>query len=896
MSEGPAGVRGPMTGSADRRPVLASLLAVGAAVVLLAGVPAFVREQIFTTGYALRAVALAVLAAGALFAAWAGPGTRPTLGYLRAAALLLPLLVGVLGLPAFDGTWDGAARHGYTWVLLALWPLALLWTWRSDDEPRQLLTWLVGAGALAALWALIPVIRGEAAIGPFGRTGVAGPVFGALAAPAFFFALGKRRWRWTWLPLVVIVAACLLTRSRTGIAAGVLGFSLALAVGLPSAIARRRMRLATAGLVVIGSILALLVTSASASRTVEVRMGLHRASLASIGEAPLRGHGLGAYPVEAIQHRDLAEARLEPRRRATHAHNDYLHASVEGGAPAGLLLLAFVGILTLLGLRGGGPRPQQAAAAGIIATLGIAALGDGVLVDPAPVLLLGSAAAIALRGAGGKVSGAGWLPQVPLVAGAFLALALAFVLAKDALADRELMLYRTAIAEDVTPEQAERAAKRHLEQGALTWRAAHPEALFRLGVQQASAGAYDAARATYRAALRADPGMTEARLDLAQVYRLEERYDDARTVLLEAERRDPTRFDVPRRMQELVLGPEPVPGDAPTPFDEIEALRWMNKARGLAPDRFENELDEARFERRRATSASGFARAGALVRKARVKAPGDPQRPPAEVLLESFRLSEVEDRASDLFHASVLMNALLRNPRPARRFEAEAERFMDLGAQREEDAREAASAESPTADMRAADRAYAAAAVRFTALLYAGRINADAFLLRARADKVAARWRAALARYRSLLAWTLPPQRSDKQVTRLDAPRRLEEIAREGDLLLEAASIAHHTDKLLAAFYRTRGQLRIGVELLAKGDPAMAEIRLRSALGTDPNLADAHFGLSRALAQQGLEEQAEASLLESIRLKPELKGPALAEPDLAAIRKRTAVRTRLGLP
>jgi len=887
-----------MTGSADRRPVLAGLLALGAAVVLLAGQPAFARDQWFTTGFALRAVAFAVLTGAALFAAWAGPGTRPTLGAASGALLALPLAVAALGLPAFDGTWAGAARAGYTWVLLALWPLALLWTWRTEAEPAQVLRWLVGAGALAAALALVPVIGGGPAIGPFGRTGVAGPVFGALVAPAVFFPPLTHRVR-RWAPVLLLAVACLATRSRTGIAAGLVGTALALAVGLAHATARRRMRLATAGVVVLLGGLALLAARGSlardAGRTIDVRMGLHRASLEALGERPLRGFGLGAYPVIALEHRDLEEARLEPRRRSFHAHLDYLHASVEGGALAGALLLAFVVALGVLGVRGSGPRRQRAAALGIVATLGIAALGDGVLVDPAPVLLLGCAAAILVRrDAQGRPAGV--LRQVPLVAGAFLAVALAFVLAKDALADRALMRYRAAIADGVTPAEAEAAARDDLERGALTWRPDLPEALYRLGVHHASLGAYDAARDAWREALRADPGLTEARLDLAQVYELEGRVDDARTVLIEAERRDPTRYDVPRRRMLLALGPEPVPGDPPPEIDEVEVLRWMNKARALAPDRFENKLDEARFERRRARGPDGLARAGELVRAGLAAAPGDPQSPPAEVLLESFRLAEYEAESSDLFKASILLGALRTNPRPARRFEAEAERFLHEGQARETAAVAAASGQPLNADLRAADRAYRAAAIRFTALLYADQIDPVAFLARAQADKAAGMWRAALARYRSLLAWTLPPQQGTKRVGELDAPTRIEVLAREGDLLMEAASVAHHTDKLLAAFYRTRGQLRIGTELLEKGDPAMAEIRLRSALGTDPSLAEAHFGLSRALARQGLEEQAEASLLEALRLKPALKGPALQVPDLAAIRKRAAVRTRLGLP
>jgi len=887
-----------MEDDADRHPWRAALPLVGAAAILLAGVPAFMREQVFTTGYALRAVVFSVVTAVLLFEAWAGPGTRPVLGR-RALLLVLPLLVALLGLPAADGTWAGAARHGETWILLALWPLALLWHLRAAEDPARLLRWLVGAGTLAALAALLPVVHGDPAIGPFGRTGVAGPTFGALACAAVFFSpLRHRIWRWA--PFALLALTCLATRSRTAIVALTLGLALTPAIGLAAAAARRRLRLVTAGVaVLLTGLLALVamgvVTAPGTNRTIDVRFGLHRASLASLAEAPLRGHGLGAYRVQVIAHRDLDEARLEPGRRPFHAHLDYLHAAVEGGVPAGVLLLLFVVGAGVLAAGGKGPRPLRGVAAGMIATLGIAALGDGVLVDPAPAFLLGTAVALALWRGAMEHRPAGVLPQIPLVAGALLALGVGFVLAKDALADRDLMRYRAAIRSGVTPAAAAQAARRWLQGGALLWRPGLPEALYRLGVEQASTGASEAAKATYRKALRADPGLTEARLDLAQVDQLQGKYDDARSVLLEARRRDPTRYDIPRRLMEIALGPEPVPGDPPTAFDAVEVLRWMNEARALAPARFENELDEARFARRRAQDAAGFARAGALIRAALKKAPGGAQNPPAEVLIESFRLAEIEDRASDLFHSTILLQALLRNARPARRFRAEAERFLQAGLTREQAAREAVPGQPHAADFTAADRAYRAAAVRFTALLYADRADPAEVLALAREARDAKLWRAALARYRSLLAWTLPPH-AGPQVDGLQGPRRLQILAREGDLLLEAASVAHHVDKLLAAFFRTRGQLRIGTELLEKGNAKMAAIKLRACLGTDPNLGDAHFGLSRALARLGQSDEAETELLEALRLKPTLKGAALAEPDLATIRKRLAVRTRLGLP
>jgi len=300
------------------------------------------------------------------------------------------------------------------------------------------------------------------------------------------------------------------------------------------------------------------------------------------------------------------------------------------------------------------------------------------------------------------------------------------------------------------------------------------------------------------------------------------------------------------------------------------------------------------FARRRATDAQGLARSAALVRQALKAAPGEANDPPAEVLIESFRLAEAEGRASPLFHGALLTSALRKNPRPARRFGAEAARFLDIGDEREAEALTRAHGVPANVDMSAATRAYNAAAVRMTALLYAGQDNPDGVLALARIDRDAGRFRRALARYRSLLAWTLPPH-DGEQVKDLRGPQRLEEIAREGDLLLEAASVAHRVDKPLANFYRTRGQLRIGFELLVKRRFADAARKFRDVLAADPDQAEAHFGLARVLAKTGDEDEAEARLIAALRLKPALRGPALAEADLGILRRRPQVRLFLGL-
>lgn len=893
------------------RSTAAALLALGCGAVLLAGQPA-VFAQTFSSGAVLRSALLALLATAALYCAWTAPSPRPALGRWRLGLLLLPLGIALLSLPAIGGGLRSAGRHDGLWILLSVLPLGLLGTWSGVPDAKLTLRAVLLSGLVAALLVLLDALSGHPAVGPFGRTGIAGPVLAALAAAAIVCPpLPDRGQRWLkWAPFALLALACLTTQSRAGVIALVLASLAALAAAANTAAARRKLRMALAFVAALGAVLLGLMVEdvlplPGGRRTVEVRLGLQRASLAAIAERPLRGHGAGSFAAVALRHRDLEEARLEPGRRARHAHLDALHATVEGGVPAGLLFLFFVLGVGITAARAGsrasvGNRSLYAAALGMAAALAIAGLGDGLLIDPAPVLLFSLATALACvrpegAGAGARTGRVGRLLAQGLpVLGALLALGCCYVFSADALSDRSLMRYRHAIAGHISPQEAQRAARLHLEEGALRWRSDAPEALYRLGVQQAMANHFAQARDTFHGALRADAGMTEARLDLAQVYQLKDRYADARAVLIEARRHDPTRYDVPRRIMELELGPEPVPGDAPTEMDELEVMRWMNRASQLAPGRFENYIDQSRFARRRDTDGSGLVEAGGWVRAALHAAPGPKGDPPAEVLIESFRLSEYENRASPLFHSVVLTNALRKNPRPARRFGAEAARFLDIGQEREAAALKAVGLDPSRMDMRSANRAYDAAAVRMTALLYAEQDNPEAVLALARIDRDAGRFRRALARYRSLLAWTLPPQEGEHG-EELHAPARIQAMAREGDLLLEAASVAHRVDQGLANFYRIRGQLRIGYELLLTDHLRNAGRKFRAVLEADPGQADAHFGLARVLARQGDPDEAETHLIAALRLKPILRGPARTERDLTTLLQRANVRLHLGL-
>lgn len=884
-----------------------------AGLVLLGGEPFPTGEAWFTAGHTPRAALLALLALGTLAVAalaWRGV---PALGRGLGPALLPLAIAGWSALRGPAGVdADAWYRALAGWGALAFLPLA--WWGLGPHGPGggRVLRALLVAGLVAAGLGLLGAALGRPAVGPFGRAGVAGAVYAALLPVAAFGPpLGGRGGRWRLAAAALLGGALLATGSRTALVAAAAGLGVAAWCGARSPARRRWLGrgIAAAALGGLGLGIGVLggwIGVPGSQRTVEVRLGLVRSAVRLIEASPWRGAGLGAYPTAALRERDPVEARLEPGRRPFHAHNDPLHVAVEGGLPALGLLVAWWGWLTWLAVRArGGGRGPAAGGAGVLAAIGVAGLGDGVLVDPAPVLLAaggvwallhvgakeerrGADAGAPPDGAAAAAGAGGWSRGGALaLAGLGLAglLVVGATLLRHAVADFALMRYVAGRAAGPGGPQA----RAWLRDVCLHWRPGHPRAWHLLGVERAQAGRLAGAREALREAVRGDPALTEARLDLSQAYAQEDRQADALEVLQEAARHDPRRYEVWRRQAEIVAGPEPVPGDALPEIDRLAARRLLNEAAARAPAPWIALADDAWFWRR----VGDLDLAGSALREALAHAPGGTGgggRPPAEVLYESFRLAEWEARAPALVLAGILLEALRAQPAPAARLRAEAERFLDLGDARLDAARQTVDAPEARVDDAPARRAYDAAAVRLTALLHAGLAQAPEVLARARAEAEDRRFRRALARYRSLLAWALP----GAEAAALEGPVGLAVVARQADLLIEAAQVAARVDAGLARMLYAQGHVRLGLELLERGALGEARRRLERVLEDDPGMAEAAYALARCLARLGDATGAAHWLVQAVHLQPGLAGPARSEADFAALREHD-VRVRVAL-
>ena len=731
--------------------------------------------------------------------------------------------------------------------------------------PARVLDALGAAGLASASWVIVDALLGRAAVGPFGRSGVAGPALAALLVPAAWLGRcvpstrGARR-AFRALPALLVVAALVLTRSRTGWVAGAAGVSAATIRLLPS----RRTKLAIGALALVA-----LVTGFLAFRgvlpggdTLRVRLGLARASVALVNQSPWLGHGPDGFARDVLPVRDPEEARLSLGGRPLAAHDDFLHVAAENGVLAALA----IGLLVMLALRTavgrGTPReslPSPLAAIGLailVATV-VSALAENPLLSIASSLPFGLVAGLAscpaipapLRRRRRVGSAALYLGAATLVWFAFATYAVPLG------GDRVLANWLLEHGTEALDPETRPAANARLRAEANEYRGdVHPALLYRIATGLASEGRLDDAWKAFDRLLVVDPGATEARLDTAELYRADGRDDDAKAILRRARDLDPTRFDVPLRLGHLTLGDEPLPGQAGAPADPIAVLRFYLDAIALAPSRFEGPAALARFHRRMGDLPS------ARREIARAKELGGLR---GEVLLESFRLAEAE-RTPAAATLAILALALAASPSLAGEVDREATRLLDAGDAEERRALEAAAAAKSGADMARADALYDAAIVRRSALFTAGLMTRSAFRIEAAADATRGKHRRAVAIYRAIL--------SDPFA--IEDPRTA----------LAASSSAARFDAALSEALSARGRTLQGYEELGANDLPAAERDFRAALKKSPDLAAAHYGLARALARAGNDVEAAEELTRAVTLAPEAWTRAADEPDLARVR------------
>ena len=730
------------------------------------------------------------------------------------------------------------------------------------------------------------------------------------------------------LPPLVLLSVVVLSGSRVAVVAVTVGVLAAWALAPAATPRRRRLGSIGAGVVLVAAVLMGLgwVPPIGNADTLTVRRGLHKAAWNLTAERPLSGHGIGTYPAAALRVRDLDEARLEPRRRPEHAHLDYLHVSAEGGLPSGLALLAWMIVGLVLAHRHTRSEDPETATHGVVAgavlvTLGVAALADGILIDPGPGLLAALAwASLLLANRQGDTLHATRTPLMAVAAILAIPLAAAFgLLTRHAIADHATQAFVTArivnraqvlggaVSQGDAQLRMEAAATRLLDRKALRYDPTHPEALRQRGVVFADAGEWGRAREMLRQSLETDPGRTEAYLDLAKTYEEEGRLADARSALEDARRRDPTRVEVALRLGHLTLGSEPIPGDPVEDRSWVPAIRAYNAVEQLAPERFELKVARARLARRMRKTAEGLTKADILLQQASApyaelapkRLKGTPlgalAAAPPEVAVEAFRVAEAmgQDQAVS---AGLLKLALQRDLTTARAIEREAYRFLEIAGDREDAAR--AKVPSDAGDLNRekfdeirrafepAERAFDAAALRFAALLQAGRADGPATLALARQDGKSRRFRASLARYRALLAWT--GGFGDASAPGVSKHRRW-----RAELFNEAGAIASRVDGDRSRLYYTQGYTLEAVIALNENDAKLAEKHIGRALKHGPRDGNMLLTQARIHCRLGRLDEAAEALHHALRERPDLVAAARRHFDLAPILDRPDVQRLL---
>ncbi len=839
-------------------------LALGALAILLApglallGAPPHVPDESWRRPLAFVALALA---------AFLGPLARGVVPSRTAVVLALLALAPAVAAALHPNASAFEASSAPVFTALSA-TILLASTVEGARGAAKVVLGLGLAGVLAAAWILSDALAGRAAVGPFGRSGVAGPVLAALLVPAFVLGASARLpvpRALRLLPALLVAVALAVARSRTGVVAAAAG-ALAAAPLLAPPGRRKLVASLAVALVALCALLTALAASGTigGGETVRVRLGLARAATALAREAPLLGRGPNGFARDVLRVRDPEEARISAGGRPLAAHDDLLHVAAENGVPAALAVAALLALSSLVAGRrarraSGEPRLSFVALFSVVVATAVAALAEDPLLAIAASLPFGLAAG--LSSARGSAPG---LPPRPRLAsglryaGTIALAAIAFATAAVPLGgDRALAAWiRDHGAETVDPSTRD-AANALLRRALHESRGdVHPALLYRAATGLATEERFDEAWTYLDRLLVVDPGATEARLDMAEIHRLRGRREDARDVLLRARELDPTRFDVPLRLGHLLLGEEAPPGVPAPPADPTAVLRHYDEAIALGPTRFEGPVALARFYRRMGDLDAARRELG------RAKALGGLR---GEVLLESFRLAEAE-RAAPADATAILALALAASPSLAGEVDREALRLLDAGDAEEKRALEAAAAARSGVDFGPADALFAAALLRRTAIVVAGLAPKSAWYVEARSGAAKGLHRRAVATWRALLADPF--------------------AAESPELAFSASKSAARFDAALSEALSARGRVLQGFEELRVDDRAAAERDFRAALGKVEGLAAAHYGLACVLARAGREAEAVTALSRAVELDRNALARAQDEPDLAVVRTR----------
>ena len=247
---------------------------------------------------------------------------------------------------------------------------------------------IAGGGSPDSSWYLYPISNFGAAVGFFANSNHMAILL-VVTLPFLFalLAIAKRERGTNAMQrrsALFVLAAGLLLVVLLGLAINksLAGFGLGLPVLAASAILllrperQQKWLLAPVLLLVvaIGSIFMLPVTanleSLGASASVESRRVVNSTSLEAAGDFLPVGSGLGSF---AHVYRLYEDPRSIDRTYVNHAHNDYLEVAIEGGLPAVLWVLLFLGWWLVAALRRWRNGDDPFAKAGTIATAAILA-------------------------------------------------------------------------------------------------------------------------------------------------------------------------------------------------------------------------------------------------------------------------------------------------------------------------------------------------------------------------------------------------------------------------------------------------------------------------------------------------------------------------------------------